>query len=106
MATVRNIASKPSGNDGLICDAQGRIYSTDYEGNAIRRIDAQSGKAEIIVQDERMLWPDTFAFHNDYLYVTSNQLARQPLYHFGKDERVPPYALFRVKIDGGGKQTR
>src|SRR3954468_21841329 len=28
-ADVRKIAEKPSGNDGLICDAQGRIYTSD-----------------------------------------------------------------------------
>lgn len=99
-AAVKKIATKPSANDGLECDAQGRIYSTDWEDNAIRRIDPKSGAVTVVAQDQRMLWPDTLALHGGHLYVTSNQLARQPNYHFGKDQRKPPYALFRLPIDG------
>lgn len=99
---VKKIATKPSGNDGLICDAQGRIYSTDFEDNAIRRIDPNSGKFEVVTQDARLIWPDTLAIHGGYLYITSNQLARQPNFHFGKEMRKPPYALFRLPIETGG----
>jgi sugar lactone lactonase YvrE len=105
-AAVRKIATKPSGNDGIICDTQGRIYTTDFEDNAIRRLDPATGNAEVIVQDERLLWPDTLAFHGSDLYVVSNQLARQPNYHFGKDERQPPYALFKVSVEGRAKDGR
>ena len=98
---VKDIATKPSGNDGIWCDqATGLIYTTDVEDNAIRRIDPKTGQATVVVQDERLIWPDTLTIHDGYLYVTSNQLARQPNYHFGKDLRKPPYALFRVKIGG------
>ncbi len=31
---VHVVATKPSGNDGIICDAQGRIYTTDFEDTA------------------------------------------------------------------------
>jgi len=50
------------------------------------------------LQDERMLWPDTFAIHGGFLYVTSNQLARQPVFHSGQDRRVAPYVLFRLAL--------
>lgn len=103
-AAVKKVASKPSGNDGLICDAQGRIYSTDWEDNAIRRIDPNAGSAEVVAQDERLVWPDTFSMNGNYLYVTSNQLARQSGYHFGSDDRQPPYALFRIAVDGTAKE--
>ena len=36
-----------------------------------------------------------------YLYVTANQLYRQPAFRGGKDERRRPYALFRTRIDAG-----
>ena len=98
-AAVRKVATKPSANDGLICDGAGRVYSTDWEDNAIRRIDPESGEVTVVVQDERLTWPDTLAMHDGYLYVANNQLARQPNYHFGKDQRKPPYALFRVRVD-------
>jgi sugar lactone lactonase YvrE len=102
-AAVKKVATKASGNDGLICDSQGRIYSTDFEDNAIRRTDPNTGNVEIVAQDARLLWPDTFATHGDWLYVTDNQLARQPNFHFGKDERQPPYAVFRLRVEGAEK---
>lgn len=100
---VKKIATKPSGNDGLICDAAGGIYTTDYEDNAIRRIDPSSGEARVIVQDERLIWPDTLSFHGNHLYILNNQLPRQPNFHYGKDQRKPPYALFRIKTDQQAK---
>lgn len=36
-----------------------------------------------------------------YLYVTADQLRRQPLYQGGEDMRQKPYALFRVRIGAG-----
>ena len=103
-AAVKKVANKPSANDGMICDAQGRIYTADWEDNAIRRIDPETGNVEIVVQDERLLWPDTLAIHGDELYVASNQLARQKQFHRGKDLRQPPYVLFKTKIDGRAKE--
>lgn len=38
--------------------------------------------------------------NDGYRYGTANQLRRQPDYHDGKDLRVKPYSLFRVKTDG------
>lgn len=99
-AAVKVVATKPSGNDGIWCGPDGMIYTTDFEDNAIRRVDPNSGDVSVVVQDERLIWPDTLAWHDGYLYVTVNQLARQPNYNFGKDQRQPPYALFRVKVGG------
>ena len=96
---VKKVATKPSGNDGILCDQQGRVYSTDFEDSAIRRTNPADGSVQTVAQDDRLLWPDTLAMRNGYLYVTTNQLARQPNYHFGKDQRQPPYALFRVRIE-------
>ena len=36
-----------------------------------------------------------------YLYVTANQLHRQPPYQGGEDLRQKPYVIFRVRIDEG-----
>ena len=87
-------------SDGLEADAQGRIYVTLPEQNAIARR-LPNGLYQSVVRDPRLLWPDTMSIANDgYLYVTSNQLNRQKGYNYGKDLRVKPYSLFRVKIDG------
>lgn len=95
-AAVKDEGEKTA-SDGLESDAEGRIYMTDYERNAIYRR-GRSGM-ETVAQDPRMLWPDTMSLaSNGYLYFTANQLHRQPSYHEGKDLRVKPYYLFRVNV--------
>ncbi len=99
-ATVRDEGAKPAA-DGLETDAEGRIYSTDYENRGIKRRAAAGGNYETLVEDRRVVWADTMSVASDgYLYFTSNQLNRQAGYNNGRDLRVKPYHLFRVKIDG------
>lgn len=101
-ATVIDEGDRGGASDGLESDADDYIYSTNYEHNAIlRRLAGDTGKEwETVVHDPRLLWADTMSIATDgYLYVTANQLHRQPRYHEGKDLRRKPYVLFRVKID-------
>jgi sugar lactone lactonase YvrE len=100
-ATVRDEGDKGTAADGLETDDAGRVYVTSYEHNAVlRRL--PDGGYETLVHDPRLLWPDTLSVATDgHLYVTANQLHRQPTYQSGVDRRVPPYALFRVRIDAG-----
>lgn len=100
-ATVRDEGDKGTGSDGLESDDAGRIYVTAYEQNAILRR-TPDGAYETVVHDPRLLWPDTMSIGADrYLYVTANQLHRQPDYSGGVDRRRRPYALFRLAIDAG-----
>jgi sugar lactone lactonase YvrE len=88
-------------SDGLETDDRGRVYVTDYEHNAVlRRL--PTGQLQTVATSPQMLWPDTLSVaRNGYLYITANQLHRQPQYHNGKDLRRKPYLLLRVKIDAG-----
>jgi sugar lactone lactonase YvrE len=98
-STVVDLGEKGGGSDGLESDAQNRIYLSNYEQNAIQRR-LPDGKIERLVNDPRMLWPDTLSIARDgYLYFTANQLHRQARYHNGKDLRQKPYSLFRFRID-------
>ena len=100
-ATVRDEGDKGGAGDGLESDAQGNVYATNYEHNAVlrRRVDTV-GAWETVVSDPRLLWPDTLSVAADgYLYITANQLHRQADYRQGQDERVKPYTLFRTRID-------
>jgi sugar lactone lactonase YvrE len=91
------VAKGPS--DGLESEAAGNAYAGDYESNSIEKI-APDGKITTIVHDPRLLWPDTMSLADDgYLYVTANQLHRQPTMHDGQDLRHKPYVLFRIKTD-------
>lgn len=93
-------------SDGLEADAQGRLYLSDYEHNAIVRRDLE-GQYETIVCDDRVLWPDSLALAADgYLYFTANQLHRQPQFQNGQDRRVRPFALFRVYVGEGPNATQ
>ncbi len=96
--TVQLVTGKgPS--DGLESDAAGNIYAGDYSTNSIIRI-TPDGTIETILHDPRLLWPDTMSLADDgYLYVTANQLHRQPSMQNGKDLRVRPYALFRMQVN-------
>ena len=102
-AAVKSVATKPSGNDGMLADARGRLYTADYQDNAIRRTDPATGTVEVVVQDERLIWPDTMAFHGTDLYVTVDQLPRQASFNDCSDKRQPPYTLFKLRVDGPGK---
>jgi sugar lactone lactonase YvrE len=84
--------------DGLESDAEGNIYATNYEHNAILRR-PPDGIWETVAHDSRLLWPDTLALATDgYLYVTANQLHRSARFHQGHDLRRKPYTLFRVPV--------
>lgn len=97
--TVKDEGDKGGASDGLESDAEGRIYVTNYEHNAIMRRNP-NGDWETIVHDPRLLWPDTLSLaSNGYLYVTANQLHRQARFHNGRDMRRKPYTLFRVKVN-------
>jgi sugar lactone lactonase YvrE len=96
--TVKDLGEKGA-SDGLESDAQGNVYLTEYEANAILRR-KPDGTLETIASDPRALWPDTMSLASDgFLYVTANQLHRQARFR-GKDVRQKPYVLFRVKVDG------
>ncbi|GBF06036.1 yellow-like protein [Deinococcus aerius] len=94
---VRDLGEKGV-SDGMAEDTAGRLYTTNHEQNAIiRRL--PNNDLETVVRDPRLIWPDTLAIRGGYLYILSNQLNRQGRYHYGIDQRVRPYALFRVKVD-------
>lgn len=98
-AAVRDEGAKPAA-DGLESDAEGRIYSTDYENRGIK-VRGTDGVYETLVEDPKVVWADTMSVApNGFLYFTSNQLNRQAGYNDGRDLRRRPYHLFRVKIAG------
>jgi sugar lactone lactonase YvrE len=99
-ATVKDLGEKGGASDGLESDAEGRVYLSDYEHDAIHRRDT-TGEIETLVHDPRVLWPDTLSLAADgYLYFTANQIERGASFHDGHDLRQKPYVLFRVKVDG------
>jgi sugar lactone lactonase YvrE len=85
----------------LAIDARGRLYVMDMERNAIFRR-SSSGSFQMLISNPQLLWPDTMAVGPDgYLYVTSSQHNRGPLFHAGEDLRRKPFSLYRVWIGAG-----
>jgi len=100
-ASVKDLGEKGGASDGFESDAQGRVYLSDYEHDAIHRRNTD-GSIDTLVSDPRILWPDTLTLaSNGYLYFTCNQIERQAVFQKdGKDRRVLPYNIYRIKIDG------
>ena len=97
--TVKDFGIKGA-SDGLESDAQGYIYATDYE-HARVVAGKPGGPYHTVLSMLKLYWPDTLSVAaNGYLYATGNELQRQASYHNGKDLRVKPYRLYRVKITG------
>jgi sugar lactone lactonase YvrE len=97
-ATVRE-EKRTFASDGLDADAQGRIYLTDWEHNAVV-VREPDGQFRTLVHDQRMWWPDSLAWGADgTLYFTCTQLHRQRKFNEGQDKREKPYLLMKVKTD-------
>lgn len=56
--------AKPGVSDGLIFDREGRLYFSALEQSAIKRMNP-GRRIEIVVQDPRISWPDSFALMPD-----------------------------------------
>jgi sugar lactone lactonase YvrE len=76
-------------SDAVEFDSKGNLYLTSLEYNAIRKYTPQ-GNIEIVIQHERLKWPDSFSIKADgTIYVTTSQL------HLG-NARIEPYRVFKL----------
>ena len=82
--------------DGMIMDAEGNLYHTALEHNAVMRY-TPSGEIETVLQSDALQWPDTFAWGSDgQLYVTTSLIHQMPQYNGGESTRTEPYRVFRI----------
>lgn len=58
--------------DGMIFDKEGNLYMADLERNAVS-YRTPEGDMKILIQDERIKWPDTFTMdgHNNLIFTDS-----------------------------------
>jgi sugar lactone lactonase YvrE len=104
--TVQPMFQEIGTSDGLECDSKNRVYYSDVENDAIWRRNPD-GMVDKIARDERLSWPDRLYLAPDgNLYATASQFHRSPWFHYGKDLRVKPYYLFRIKTDAEPVQLK
>jgi hypothetical protein len=83
--------------DGMLMDRDYNLFLAMPEEGAVKRYRAYDGSLVTLAQSDRIAWPDSMGLSPDrYLYVTASQFNRVPYFNRGKDERRPPYILFRV----------
>lgn len=83
---------------GMISDKRGYIYLTDSPDRAIQYV-TTNGKVHMLVQDERIVWPDSMGIGSDgYLYFSCSQMNRLPQFNNGKDMVDYPFRVYKVKL--------
>ncbi|MBD0325955.1 MAG: DUF4904 domain-containing protein [Pyrinomonadaceae bacterium] len=84
--------------DGLEFDAQGNLYLTSLEWNAIKVL-RPDGRIEVFARATDFLWPDTITMSSDGdLLFTAAQFHLMPAFNENVDKRTPPYKVFRLKL--------
>ncbi|HEY0743939.1 MAG TPA: L-dopachrome tautomerase-related protein, partial [Chryseosolibacter sp.] len=84
--------------DGMIFDKKGNLYVGDYQNYKMVRI-GPDHKKEDLMEDDRLIWPDSYAISDDgYLYISCSQINKQPDYNDGENKRTTPYAIYRMKL--------
>jgi sugar lactone lactonase YvrE len=83
---------------GLIADKAGNIYLTTSENYSISYLNPD-GKLHTLVQDSRLIWPDSMGIGGDgYLYFSCSQLQRSANWNNGIDKTEYPYSIFKVRL--------
>jgi sugar lactone lactonase YvrE len=83
--------------DGMIFDQAGNLYLGDPQTYRLIKID-QELKMTTLIQDQRLIWPDSYSIADGYLYLTCSQIQKQPEYNEGVNKRTSPYAIYRFKL--------
>jgi sugar lactone lactonase YvrE len=96
-AGVKAAATNLFPTDGLWLDSKGRIYLTDLDHEAVKRL-TLGGALETVVQSERLQWPDTFTEDPEgNIYVSISRIHQQPMFNEGYSRRHGrPFRVFRI----------
>ncbi|HYE54465.1 MAG TPA: L-dopachrome tautomerase-related protein [Chitinophagaceae bacterium] len=84
-------------SDGMIFDSKGNLYLSDMQNYQIVMVKPDL-RSQTFIQDDRLIWPDSFSIMGDYLYVSCSQINKQPEYNEGVNKRTTPYTIYRVKL--------
>jgi sugar lactone lactonase YvrE len=94
-AAIEKAGPKPV-SDGAATDVDGNHYFTDLGNNAVTVLHPD-GRLETLVQDDRLVWPDSLSFGEPgWLYIAVNQLNRTPMLNGGVEGAELPFRILRV----------
>jgi len=86
-ASIEDMGDYPP-SDGMIFGKDGRLYLTSIEENAVRSYTEGERSSRMVVQDDDLKWPDSFAVGQDgSIYVTTSQI------HIHNPQQ--PYRIFK-----------
>ncbi len=83
--------------DGMIFDKAGNLYLGDIQNYRIIKID-KNLKMTTVVEDRKLIWPDSYSIADGYLYISCSQIQMQPDYNNGVNKRTSPYTVYRLKL--------
>lgn len=83
--------------DGMIFDKNGNLYFGDLQHYRMLKID-KNLKMTTLIEDQRLIWPDSYAIADGYLYISCSQIQKQPEYNEGVNKRTSPYTVYRMKL--------
>ena len=85
--------------DGLAEDKNGNIFIGAFEQQSIIRRSGD-GTFHLLAHDTKnFVWPDGLTYRNGKVYVTLGQWNRTDNFNGGKELRVPPYLVVKIKAD-------
>jgi sugar lactone lactonase YvrE len=83
--------------DGMIFDKTGNLYMGDLQHYSIVVL-SRDHKKTVLTQSPQLIWPDSYAISDGYLYITCSQIQKQPEFNNGQDKRTSPYTVYRVRL--------
>lgn len=91
---VEKLGTTPA-PDGMIFDKKGNLYMADLERNAVS-YRTPDGDMKILIQDERLKWPDTFALDgkNNLIFTDSLLQSAEP----GKPVDEMVFKIYKVAL--------
>ncbi len=96
---VSDLGTNFTTSDGMIFAPSGNLYMGDIERSAIMRVTPDL-KSNVVVQDKRLIWPDSFAWSSDgWLYVSCSQVQNMAWSHNGRSTRTTPYTIYKLRVE-------
>lgn len=91
--------------DGMIIDSRSNLYLGDDQAYTLYRLPGSASapfkptKQVLLTDKNRLMWPDSYALYNGYLYVTTSHIQHMAKHNGGTSTRKGPYEVLRVKVE-------